>query len=409
MGLRHRPGGGLKPPSKDSDGSGDAGFRQLSASAGLPWTGAHPECKQWRHAPCGRGHQRRVARLRPERDAPRELPGIRDPAPRPRDRRAGLATGHEDLRSSPIRVSVRAARCRLSTIRSRAFQWADYGVLPGRKYTYRVYALSGTGPLDMVKGPPIQATITTEPEAGKIHSIYFNRGSVASQAYARDFRNTPPSAFTNPAQRGGGVQVPLPRSRGGTAGVHCSGGRAGVRAARRDVRVQVAVGARRLRNRCTGEGQGHGALRRHPGRHQARSQEPRGDQYGRDRRSGHGPGPAAPSCTTSSSCCPGTVFPKRCGPARPTSPSKASSGISTSVMPSTIRPSPSSTATTGTWSSRTSPTHLTRRPLPPWRCGRHRHHSLSFNRSRRPSPHNRQQRRSTGTPSSPGRRRRRRS
>jgi phosphatidylserine/phosphatidylglycerophosphate/cardiolipin synthase-like enzyme len=82
-----------------------------------------------------------------------------------------------------------------------SFQWADYGVLPGRKYTYRVHALSGTGPVDMVKGPQIQATITTEPEIGKIHSIYFNRGSVASQAYARDFLNTPPSKFTDPNQR----------------------------------------------------------------------------------------------------------------------------------------------------------------------------------------------------------------
>jgi phosphatidylserine/phosphatidylglycerophosphate/cardiolipin synthase-like enzyme len=82
-----------------------------------------------------------------------------------------------------------------------SFQWADYGVLPGRKYTYRVHALKGTSPLDMVKGPPIQATITTEAEAGETHSIYFNRGSVASQAYAREFLNTPPSEFTNPAQK----------------------------------------------------------------------------------------------------------------------------------------------------------------------------------------------------------------
>lgn len=82
-----------------------------------------------------------------------------------------------------------------------SFQWADYNVLPGRKYTYKVYALKGTTPLNLVKGPPIQATITTEAEAGGTHSIYFNRGSVASQAYARDFLNTPPSAFTTDAQR----------------------------------------------------------------------------------------------------------------------------------------------------------------------------------------------------------------
>lgn len=82
-----------------------------------------------------------------------------------------------------------------------SFQWADYGVLPGRKYTYRVHALKGTSPLNMVKGPAIQATITTEAEAGAKHSVWFNRGSVASQAYARDFLNTPPSAFASATQR----------------------------------------------------------------------------------------------------------------------------------------------------------------------------------------------------------------
>jgi phosphatidylserine/phosphatidylglycerophosphate/cardiolipin synthase-like enzyme len=82
-----------------------------------------------------------------------------------------------------------------------SFQWADYAALPGHKYTYRVFALKGTNPHDMVEGTPTEVTVTTEPEAGDTHSIYFNRGSVASQAYARDFLNTPPSKFTNPAQR----------------------------------------------------------------------------------------------------------------------------------------------------------------------------------------------------------------
>lgn len=85
-----------------------------------------------------------------------------------------------------------------------SFQWADYDVVPGRKYTYWAYALSGTGPLDLVRGPPIQATITTEPTeptGGSVHSVFFNRGSVASQAYAREFDNIPPNAITDPARR----------------------------------------------------------------------------------------------------------------------------------------------------------------------------------------------------------------
>src|SRR5215208_2623729 len=82
-----------------------------------------------------------------------------------------------------------------------SFQWADYAAEPGRTYSYRVYGLEGTNPHDMVEGTPTEVTVTTEAEQGETHSIYFNRGSVASQAYARDFLNTPPSKFTNPAQR----------------------------------------------------------------------------------------------------------------------------------------------------------------------------------------------------------------
>jgi phosphatidylserine/phosphatidylglycerophosphate/cardiolipin synthase-like enzyme len=79
-----------------------------------------------------------------------------------------------------------------------SFQWADYAAEPGRAYTYRVFGLRGTGPHDLTLGEPVVLDIRTEPESGVPHSIYFNRGSVASQAYARDFFNTPPSAFTDP-------------------------------------------------------------------------------------------------------------------------------------------------------------------------------------------------------------------
>ena len=81
------------------------------------------------------------------------------------------------------------------------FQWADYDPVPGRKYTYRVYGVRGTGPHDLDLGKPAEVEVTTEAEDGVPHSIWFNRGSVASQAYAREFLNTPPSQFTDPAQR----------------------------------------------------------------------------------------------------------------------------------------------------------------------------------------------------------------
>jgi len=72
-----------------------------------------------------------------------------------------------------------------------SFQWADYSVKPGREYTYTVAALYGTP--DQLE-PRLQAecTITTEVETGPTHSAFFNRGSVATQEYARRFLNKLP-------------------------------------------------------------------------------------------------------------------------------------------------------------------------------------------------------------------------
>jgi hypothetical protein len=81
------------------------------------------------------------------------------------------------------------------------FQWADYTAEPGRSYTYRVFAVRGSNPHDLVLGKSVDVTVTTETETGIPHSVYFNRGSVASQQYAREFLNTPPSKFTDPEER----------------------------------------------------------------------------------------------------------------------------------------------------------------------------------------------------------------
>lgn len=72
-----------------------------------------------------------------------------------------------------------------------SFQWADYAVVPGRAYTYTIVALEGP-PQKLV--PRLQTTldISTESETGGTHSAFFNRGSVATQEYARRFQNKPP-------------------------------------------------------------------------------------------------------------------------------------------------------------------------------------------------------------------------
>jgi phosphatidylserine/phosphatidylglycerophosphate/cardiolipin synthase-like enzyme len=72
------------------------------------------------------------------------------------------------------------------------FQWADYSVEPGKTYTYRVVPVSGT-PAALVHGPAVEVTVTTERVDLGTHAVFFNRGAVGSQEYARRFQNlTPP-------------------------------------------------------------------------------------------------------------------------------------------------------------------------------------------------------------------------
>jgi hypothetical protein len=72
------------------------------------------------------------------------------------------------------------------------FQWADYSVHPGTTYTYTVVALYGD-PADLQQRIAVDVEVTTESEVGPVHSAFFNRGSVATQEYARRFQNQPPN------------------------------------------------------------------------------------------------------------------------------------------------------------------------------------------------------------------------
>src|SRR5262249_15146749 len=78
------------------------------------------------------------------------------------------------------------------------FQWSDYSAKPGYSYTYTVVAMYG--PVSaLVQGPSVDVSVKTEPIEGEEHTIHFNRGSVASQEYARRFLNLPPT----PLKKGG--------------------------------------------------------------------------------------------------------------------------------------------------------------------------------------------------------------
>lgn len=72
-----------------------------------------------------------------------------------------------------------------------AFQWSDYTVSPGEAYTYRIVARTGA-PGSLKDGPTATFRVTTEDEDVGRHSVYFNRGAVASQAYADRFQNRSP-------------------------------------------------------------------------------------------------------------------------------------------------------------------------------------------------------------------------
>jgi hypothetical protein len=80
-----------------------------------------------------------------------------------------------------------------------AFQWADYAAKPSHDYTYRAVPLYGT-PAKLEERGSVSVRVTTEPELGTPHSVFFNRGAVASQEYTRQFQDKAPDKLTGPAQ-----------------------------------------------------------------------------------------------------------------------------------------------------------------------------------------------------------------
>src|SRR5919199_411384 len=80
------------------------------------------------------------------------------------------------------------------------FWWADYAAKPDHDYTYAVLPLYGK-PADLEEPTKVAVRIRTEPELAAPHSMFFNRGSVATQEYARRFLNTPPDELETEEQR----------------------------------------------------------------------------------------------------------------------------------------------------------------------------------------------------------------
>jgi len=79
-----------------------------------------------------------------------------------------------------------------------SFQWSDYAVAPGEAYTYEVVARGGS-PDRLRNIASVALEVTTERvDLGK-HAIFFNRGAIASQEYARRFQNRKPDEVGKPA------------------------------------------------------------------------------------------------------------------------------------------------------------------------------------------------------------------
>jgi phosphatidylserine/phosphatidylglycerophosphate/cardiolipin synthase-like enzyme len=79
-----------------------------------------------------------------------------------------------------------------------SFWWADYEVIPGRDYAYTVIPRYGS-PAALTSGPGASVAVTTE-VAQDTHSVFFNRGAIASQEYAHDFANVPPNKLSGALQ-----------------------------------------------------------------------------------------------------------------------------------------------------------------------------------------------------------------
>lgn len=91
-----------------------------------------------------------------------------------------------------VNGKVKIFRCDKHPIQK--FFWSDYGARPGEDYEYEIFP--AYGPVDNLthdKSRSIVLKIRTEDEDDGKHGIWFNRGAIASQHYAREFGNVAPT------------------------------------------------------------------------------------------------------------------------------------------------------------------------------------------------------------------------
>ena len=79
-----------------------------------------------------------------------------------------------------------------------SFLWSDYTAKPGRKYTFTIRPVRGSAK-NLDYKPDINIDITTEEPDKGTHAVFFNRGAIASQAFAAKYGNAAPKDQDNPA------------------------------------------------------------------------------------------------------------------------------------------------------------------------------------------------------------------
>lgn len=80
-----------------------------------------------------------------------------------------------------------------------SFLWGDYTAEPDTDYKFQVYPMYGSpGALQKTDADMAPVDVRTEKEFDRRHGVWFNRGAIASQAFARKFGNQPPPQPDNP-------------------------------------------------------------------------------------------------------------------------------------------------------------------------------------------------------------------
>lgn len=78
-----------------------------------------------------------------------------------------------------------------------SFLWGDYSALPNTQYKFTIVPMYGK-PGALKQGQALEFEVRTEKEFAKGHGVWFNRGAIASQAFARQFGNSAPEPRDNP-------------------------------------------------------------------------------------------------------------------------------------------------------------------------------------------------------------------